>query len=495
MHQEIIQIILGIKIAGLRRERKVSLKELSQKTGMSLSYINEIEKGKKFPKVEKMLSLSQALGVPYEELISTRLDGKYSPLATVLQSPMIKKFPFHIFGTSAREILQLMVGHPEEMGVFARMVSELGRNYDMRMEQFFHTALRCYQLINNNYFEDLEKAALAFRKKMGMKPDSLITHEDLKAALIQQTGYKVIEKTPDDLPETLKNQRYFFLPQKKELWLNHCLSAAQRSFVYGRELGYHLLGVKERPLTSPALESDTFDHVFENFRVSYFASSTLLPEARLKKDLKRIFGMTHWEDAAEAILDLTTTYGVTPETLFYRLSELVPHFFETDLVHFLKLSREGDGLVKLEKQLNMSRVHIPNGIGLNENFCARWLSVSLMDDLEKKGGNAPIINAQRSKFLIYGTEFFCMTVAYRGTLRPNFLATVTLGFPVNEALKQTIKYWSDDKIPYRELGQTCERCPLEAGHCKERVVEARLFREHQARNQQQEALERLAAET
>ena len=58
--QENIKLILGLKLKQLRAEKKLSLNELSDITGISSSYLNEIEKGKKYPKSDKLLSLSEA---------------------------------------------------------------------------------------------------------------------------------------------------------------------------------------------------------------------------------------------------------------------------------------------------------------------------------------------------------------------------------------------------------------------------------------------------
>jgi len=492
MDQETVQIIVGMKVNDYRTKKGISLKDLAQQSGLSTSYINEIEKGKKFPKIEKMIQLAKGLDVPYETLTSTRLEGDLAPLNNVLHSPMIQEFPFYLFGTSARELIQLMGSHPQEMDILARMLTELGRKYDVGMDHFFHTALRCYQMIHNNFFPDLEAFADQFRKQVKLGNKDLVTHEHMRQALISGCRWKLVEKAPEELPENLRSQRCFVLPKRNELWLNRRLTSAQRGFVYARELGYHLMQVKDRSLTSPTLRVGNFAHVYDNFRASYFAGALLIPRRRFQLDLKRIFAMESWADARETLLNLTTTYGVTPETLFYRLSELIPQFFRTKNVHFTVFSKPaGATQVRLEQQLNMSQLHIPNGTGLNENFCGRWLSVTQLHVLEKHEGGGAILAAQRSKFLSFGTEFFCMTVAYRGTLRPGTLFSATVGFPLNTALKGTVKFWADDAIPFRELGQTCERCPLTPEQCVERQAPPHLYEARQARKARIASLETL----
>ncbi|HAI38788.1 MAG TPA: DNA-binding protein, partial [Maribacter sp.] len=48
--QEYIKLIFGLKLKQIRTEKDLSLFGLSKICGLSKSYLNEIEKGKKYPK-------------------------------------------------------------------------------------------------------------------------------------------------------------------------------------------------------------------------------------------------------------------------------------------------------------------------------------------------------------------------------------------------------------------------------------------------------------
>lgn len=54
------------------------------------------------------------------------------------------------------------------------------------------------------------------------------------------------------------------------------LLPSQRAFVLARELGYRVLHLKERALTSSWIEVDSFEQVLNNFKASYFAGALLL---------------------------------------------------------------------------------------------------------------------------------------------------------------------------------------------------------------------------
>src|SRR5690625_7827101 len=73
-----IHVIFGLKLRQARLARHLSITELSERSGLSPSYITEIEKGRKYPKAERIMDLARALGYDYDELVSLRLDPPLS---------------------------------------------------------------------------------------------------------------------------------------------------------------------------------------------------------------------------------------------------------------------------------------------------------------------------------------------------------------------------------------------------------------------------------
>jgi transcriptional regulator with XRE-family HTH domain len=493
MENNHIRIILGMKVKQFRDQNSLSLQHLAKRSGMSASYLNEIEKGKKYPKAEKIMDLAKALGVDYNDLVSLKLGDGYSDLENVIHSEMIQKFPFHIFGITAQEVVQILAKEPERMGVLARMFQDIARNYDMRVEHFFFTALRSYQVIHKNHFPELERAADRLRKTLGWPIEHKITYEDMVDLLKERYKINVAEKDMGTLPRLDKLRSV--LQKKGTLLINSKLSEPQRIFALAREVGYRFLEVEpeERAPSAPALEIGTFEMILNNFRAAYFAGAMLIPVHRLGADLKTFFRNKTWDP--KGFVALLESYPATPEMFFHRLSEVIPQVFKTQRVHFLKFSQTGeDELLRLTKQLNMSQVHIPNGIGLKEHFCLRWLSVSIIKDLLKQPEQAFTLGVQRSNFVDQNREFFCFAMAYRGTLRPDITSSVTIGFQVDDAFKRTIRFWDDDSIPLRTLGQTCERCPLGEDQCEERAVPNSLFQQLQEREAQHSDLDALVAD-
>src|SRR5262245_53618469 len=120
-----LRLLLGLKLRSFRLERRLSLKELAERTGLSISYISEIEPGRKSPKLEKLLVLAESLGVGYEDLVSLRTDERLGPIGELLTSSFFREFPLELFGIEPEAVIQLMTEAPLEAGALLRALSEI----------------------------------------------------------------------------------------------------------------------------------------------------------------------------------------------------------------------------------------------------------------------------------------------------------------------------------------------------------------------------------
>ena len=62
---------LGDKIRALREEKGASLDEMSRKLGLSLSYLSEVERGKRVPSLQSLQNICRYFNVPVSLLITT----------------------------------------------------------------------------------------------------------------------------------------------------------------------------------------------------------------------------------------------------------------------------------------------------------------------------------------------------------------------------------------------------------------------------------------
>ncbi|MEO0471919.1 MAG: helix-turn-helix transcriptional regulator, partial [Bacteroidota bacterium] len=113
-----IRLVFGLKLRQLRQQRGLSFAELSEASGLSVSYLNEIEKGKKYPKTGKIIDLADALGVPYDDLVSLKLSKKLSPIGDLLRSGFLESLPLEMFGLETSRLLELISTAPTKINAF-----------------------------------------------------------------------------------------------------------------------------------------------------------------------------------------------------------------------------------------------------------------------------------------------------------------------------------------------------------------------------------------
>ncbi|MGH7496737.1 MAG: helix-turn-helix domain-containing protein [bacterium] len=489
-----LRLILGIKLRQFRQQRDFSLKELAEKAKVSVSYLSEIEKGKKYPTPEKIMQLAEALGVSFDELVTLKVNEELNPLTTILDSPLLHEFPFQIFGIEPRAIVDLVKSSPLKAGALLRTLVDIGQNYDMKVEQFLFAALRSYLKMHENYFEEIEKAAQAFIAAHQWATEPPLPLTRLQEVLVHEYHYQVDEKTLHAYPELQGFRSIRMDSNPPRLLLNGKLMPVQKAFIIGRELGYSYLNLKERATTSSWLMVESFEEVLNNALASYFSGALLLNRDLLVQDLTAFFHDTRWE--GEALLRMMQRYGATPEMFFYRLSQLLPKLFGLKEMFYLRFNNvAGSEEYTLTKELNMSRVLVPHGIGLNEHYCRRWLTVRLLKELaesQKRGAAGHVlVGAQRSRFIDSDAEFFVITMTRSLALTEHANSSITLGFLLNDDFKKTVRFWDDPAIPLLEVNETCERCGLSSQACRERAAPPVIYEKKREQRLREQALQKL----
>jgi Predicted transcriptional regulator len=499
-----IHVIFGLKLRQARLSRGLSVTELAERSGLSPSYITEIEKGRKYPKAERIMDLAQALGYDYDELVSLRLDPPLSFLETPLLSQLLKNFPLELFGVDPGAFIDVVTRSPAEISALIKALQGIARAYAIRDEHFYLAALRSYQELNRNYFPELEEAARRYAREQGWDDGALPRDEATLADVLRRRFGYDIDVIPVETHPRLASYRMILVPggrsgrsggdggrARPRLLLNPALMPSQRKFLLAREIGYNVLGLEERALTNSPDGVESFAQVLNDFKASYFGGALLMPEARVVADLRELFGMNRW--CPQRLLQMLDDYEVTPETLLYRFSELVPRWFDLK-VHFLRFN-EVNGEYRLYKHLNMNELSLPTGFDLPEHYCRRWLTVRLLREFaeKQKGGltDRPWPGIQRSRFLESNKQFLCMGFARRENLPPYLNTSVILGIRMDDELDRIVKFASDPAIPEGVLNETCERCPLSDEECGERAAPPSRWLQEQAVQQRRRELEAL----
>jgi len=462
-----------MKLRNFRHEKGYGLKELSKLTGLSVSYINEIEKGKKYPKSEKIMLLADGLDVDYDDLVSIRMTGRLSQMSNLFSSSLLGSFPFHLFGITYDNVIELFSSSPKKAAALISTLMEISRAYDMNVEQFFLASLRSFQEMHNNYFEEYEELAEGFAEKykwIRYPPPEREEYIDILKKL-HSCEVRIIDFTKYP---GLFGQRFVFLPGKiSRLLLNDQLDPSQHVYSMALQIAYFELKISKRIRTSPCEKFETFDQVMNAFKASYFAGALVINRHQVEEEIKAIFKSETWN--GKIILELLKRHAVTPETFLHRLSQILPGLFKITELHYFRFEQlVGKNEIHLTKELNMPRTLVPSGVRLNEHHCQRWLPVSLLKDLKaEKGKKIPekiLIRIQRAHFIESKDEVLFISIGHALRLRTQINRSVSVGLRIDRNLKEKVKFLKDPKIPFMEVNKTCERCPLEKNDCKERSV-------------------------
>ncbi len=490
LHPDNLRYILGLKLRTYRQQRGYGLKELHQRTGLSVSYLSEIEKGRKYPKPDKLVELAKALEVPYDDLVSVKVGAELGSVAALFSSSFLQDFPLAHFGLEPEDVLALVSNSPDQADALVRTIVEVARAYDVRVEHVQFAALRAYQCLHKNYFEEIEQAAEQLLAEQGWQDKLTLSAAQLRRLLARE-GIEIDHQRLDDYPQLQGMRSVWVEGEKPLLLINRRLKPSQQAFLMGRELGYRRLGLVERSTCSTQLSVASLEQVINDFRAAYFAGALLVNRRQLQADLRLFLRLPEWSSAQ--FLALMGRYQATPETLFYRLSQLLPGLFGLGEIFFVRFHREADSeRVELTKILNMSQVPVPHGVGLDEHYCRRWPGLRTLGAAvaEVVGEDGLRIDVQRSSFLRDGSEFFVVSVSRQLSLAPDRHSSVSLGFRINADFKRRVRWWNDPAVPRVEVDLTCQRCRLIGDACEERAAAPTIYLENQ---RQQAAEEQLAA--
>ncbi len=465
-----LKIILGLKIQQLRKDQQLSYQQLSEKTGLALSYLHSIEKGKKYPKADKILSLAKALDTEYDYLVSLNANKRLQPIIDLLQSDFLKMFPLETFGISTTKLIELMAEAPDKINAFVSTIIKIMRSYQLQGEDFFKAALRSYQDLKDNYFEELEEATKGLREKFDLTTKRFKDSNIFEKILKEEYGITINRQQMGSIP-ALSEVRSYFSPKKKILYINSNLSLPQENFLIAKELGFQFLQLKERPFETRMIEVPSFAKLLNNFKASYFSVALLLDKEEMIQVIQSMSKWPKWNN--QAFIAFMDQYQVTSEMLLQRLANILPYHFGISDLFFLRFYA-GPEQEKFEmtKEMHLSQLHDPYGNQLDEHYCRRWVSIHLMQKYkelqEQKNYKAPIAEAQISDFFGTDSSYLCITVAKPSHDYTLHTTSVTIGLLVDEKLEQLFPWITAPGVLHQQVNNSCERCEIQ--HCESRAA-------------------------
>jgi hypothetical protein len=467
MEEEYIKLIFGLKLKQIRTEKNLSLFGLSKLSGLSKSYLNEIENGKKYPKPDKIALLSEKLEVPYDQMVSLKLDKNLAPIGELLQSKILKEIPLELFGIKESNLIDIVANAPAKVNAFISTIIEIAQHYNFSRESFFLASVRSFQEANNNYFDDLEQQVQKFSKAYQVDLTKSLTSKDLEEILIEEYGY-VLNDSELSKYEALGNLRSVFVPKTKTLLLAKGIDEAQRTFIYAKEIAYNYLQIADRLHTFPWIKFKRFDQVLNNFYASYFAGALVIPKDKLTSQLEKVFEKETFDKAQ--FFEMLNGFNASPESFYQRLTNILPKAFNIKNLFFLRITHKADTeKFYLNKELHLSHQHSPRANETNEHYCRRWVSLKVIKDISESG-NSHEFDIQISNYPSHDTKYLVLSSATKDPFRNNQYRSISIGLLINKQLERKLKFLEDKDIKRQEVGVTCERCAIK--NCEVRQAPA-----------------------
>lgn len=467
VEKEYIKLIFGLKMKQIRTEKNLSLFGLAKLTGLSKSYLNEIEKGKKYPKTDKIVLLAQHLEVSYDHLVSLKLDKNLAPIGEILQSGILKEIPLDLFGIEEGDLIDIIANAPAKVNAFISTIIEIAQHYNVSRESFFLAALRSYQEAQNNYFEDLEEKVIQFSKAYQIDLESKIESEELREILVEEYGYTINENELSQQQE-LGTLRSVYIPKTKTLLISKATDEAQKAFIFAKEIAYNYLSIKERLYTFSWIKFENFDQVLNNFYASYFAGALIIPRKQLVTKLNSFLAEKKYD--ASHFVKMIGHFNASPESFYQRLTNILPKDFLLKNLFFLRLThKKGSTKYQLKKELHITHQQEPRANEFNEHYCRRWVAIHTINEIVKQP-KEHTFETQISHYANSNNEYIIFSSATPDPFNKEYLRSISVGVLITPVLKNKFKFIEDPSIIRRVVGVTCETCAVE--NCVERVVPA-----------------------
>jgi len=479
-----IKTVFGLKLKQLRQKKNWSLQDLAVKTGLSKSYLNEIENGKKYPKHDKIIQLSESLNCTFDDLVSTKLDKSLAPFNEILQSDFFKEIPLELFGINKNNLISIISDAPKKVTAFINALIEISQNYNLGKERFYFAVLRSFQELYDNHFPEIEEKATEFARKNELDINKDLRDSVLENILTENFRYSIRSEDFEQYG-TLGDLRSLFIPEKKLLLLNQKLEKDQRTFILAKEIGFNVLELKIRPNTYSWLDFGSFEEILNNFYASYFAGALLISKKKVTEKISDFFLQHEW--ASGNFEKLIQDFTDSPETFYYRLTNILSSELGIkDLFYLCLVKKKGSDKIQILKELHLNHQQAPHANATNEHYCRRWIAVKNLHLLKE---NETLTDAQISHYKDQGVSYLVISTSQKNPFSDGSNRSYCLGILLNFQTIKKISFIKSPSLKTVNVGVTCESCSI--ADCEVRQAPpVRLEKEHFNRNMKN-AIERI----
>lgn len=361
---EVDVIALGRRIRHLRKQKGMTLDDLSEQVGTAPSQLSLMENGKREPKLSMLSALASVLGVGLDSLLGAEPPSRRAALEIELEKaqrgPLYQSLNLPKVRIGSRlpmDVLESLLGLQHEL---ERRLNEQAATPEEARRA--NATLRAEMREVNNYYPDLEKEARSMLEAVGYTAGPLSNH--VAGDIASHLGFSL--HFVGDLPHStrsvtdLKNKR-IYLTQKGAL--EHDPRA-----VLLQAIGHYVLG-HETP-------SDYLEFLRQRVNTNYFAAALLMPEKATVEALQ-----SAKQVKMLAIEDIRDAFAVSYETAAHRFTNLATQHLDIT-THFQKVHESGI----IHKAYENDGVRFPadhTGAIEGQAVCRYWTSREVFDIADK----------------------------------------------------------------------------------------------------------------
>ncbi len=437
-----LSIHLGELVRAARLRAGRSQKELAAAAGISASYLNLLEHGRRALPATLLPRLAEALGVPLAELLPTP-----DPVLATRLLEALGSAPADGEGLEPERVRSLAQAQPE----LARAVVRLADAYARARESAETLAARLSERLDvgdldaaplpsdavsnllqrhQNHFPELEAAAERLWREAGLAAGDL--ERGLVRHLEARHGVRVGVVPPAALGRHVRR----FVPASKDLLLSESLPAASRVFQLGHQLGLLEEAAALDRMTEAGLETPPARALGRVALANYFAAAVLMPYEPFLA-------------AAEAerydLELLENRFAANVEQVAHRLTTLRRPGREGVPFHFVRVDLAGN----VSKRFSATGLHLGR-IG----SCARWAVHNafltpgrILVQVEEMPDGAAYLSIART-----------VTREARGFRVPRVVQAITLGCRLRDAPALVYAEGLDLERGRVPIGPTCRLC-------------------------------------
>lgn len=442
---------LGTRIRALRRREGLTQAQLAERLGISASYLNLIEHGKRPLPAALLIKLAQQLEVDLAAFAPDAELELEASVREVLADPLFDEH--HLVGTDVAELVRASPQGARALVALYGAFLETQRTADGLAEQLSEdieadrsgvSTEEVSDLIQRrmNWFPELEQAASDLWRDARLETQDM--GPGLKRYLTEVLGVR-LRFEPAGVGHTTRR----FDPERKELVLSEILPPRSRHFHLAHVIAQLLHGNLIEPVARDERLTTEESRVLARVAMAnWFAGAVLMPYDKLLTAAREV----RWD-----VELLGHRFRTSWEQVCHRLTALRRPGAEGLPFHLIRVDVAGN----ISKRFSASGIHFPRFSGV----CARW---NVFSAFQTPG----LVRTQVSR-MPDGTAFFCFARTVRreagGFHAAQAMHAIGMGVPLSFARELVYA----DGIEVGEsaaavpIGVTCRTC--ERLDCAQRV--------------------------